>query len=139
MKKFFLFSFLPTNPDLGLLVLRITCGALMLVLHGWPKLTKFSSMFDSFPDPLGIGHRLSYVLATGGEVIGSICVILGLFTRLGALWVGTVMGVAFFVAHDAALTGQRSGELALVYLAIFTLLVLSGGGRYSFDSEMGAK
>ena len=49
------------------------------------------------------------------------------------------MGVAFFVAHQAVLTGARSGELALVYLLVFVLLFVGGGGRYSFDSEMGAK
>ena len=139
MKKFFLLSFLPTNVDLGLLVLRVASGGLMLVLHGWPKLTKFSSMFDSFPDPIGLGNRASYLLATGGEVIGSALVMLGLFTRFAALWLAVILGVAFFVAHQAVLTGARSGELALVYLLVFVLLFVGGGGRYSFDSEMGAK
>lgn len=139
MKKFFLVSFLPTNVDLGLLVLRLVFGGSLLALHGWGKLIKFSSMFDNFPDPIGIGNRASYLLATGGEVLGALFVVLGLFTRFGALWAGSVMAVAFFVAHGMKLSGQGSGELAMLFLAGFLTLFITGGGRYSFDAQLGAK
>ena len=139
MKKFFLFSFLPTHVDFALLVLRLVLGGSMLALHGWGKLTKFSSMFNSFPDPLGLGSRASYVLATGGECLGALFVALGLFARLGALWAGSVMGVAFFLVHDAKLMGPGNGETALVYLAGFLTILIAGAGRFSFDARMGGK
>jgi putative oxidoreductase len=139
MKKFFLLSFVPTNIDLGLLLLRLGTGGLLALLHGWGKVTGFSKMFDTFPDPLGIGARASYLLATGGEFIGGIMVALGLFARFGALWAGSVMGVAFFVVHKGALTGPQSGELGLLYLAGFLAILFTGAGRFSFDAKLGGK
>jgi putative oxidoreductase len=142
MKKFFTFSFLPTSVDLGLLLLRVMFGGLMLTLHGWQKLMGYSKMFDTFPAPLsqfGIGHQLSYVLVTGGEVLGSFLIVLGLATRFCALWLAIIMGVAFFMAHGGALSGPRSGEMALLFLTGFFVLLISGPGRFSIDAKMGAK
>ncbi len=139
MKKFFLLSFLPTHVDFALLVLRLTLGLLMFLLHGWGKLTKFGSMFNTFADPLGIGSRVSYVLAAGGESVGALMVAFGLFTRFGAVWLGTVMTIAFSMAHGAKLIGQGNGELPLVYLFGLVTILIAGPGRFSFDAKMGAK
>ena len=138
MKKFFLLSFVPTSVDFGLLVLRVLLGASMLWLHGWGKVKGFSSMFHRFSDPFGLGPEVSYVLAAGGEFFAAGLVVLGLFTRFAAFWTACVMGVAFFMVHDAALSGPRSGEMALLYLIGFASLVITGAGRYSFDARMGA-
>lgn len=137
MKKFFQLSFLPTHVDLGLLVLRLTFGGSMVLLHGWGKIAKFETLFDTFPDPIGLGSRASYVLAAGGEFLGASLIVLGLFTRFAALWVGVVMAIAFFVAHGAVLSGPRSGEMALLYLGAFLVLLTCGGGRYSLDARIG--
>lgn len=139
MKKFFQLSFLPTHVDLGLLVLRLIFGSLIALLHGWGKVTKASSMFDTFPDPIGLGSRVSYVLAAGGEFLGGLLIVLGLFTRFAALWVGIVMAVAFFFAHGAALSGPQSGEMPLLYFVGFLVLLITGPGRYSFDGKMGGR
>ncbi len=139
MKKFFHLSFIPTSTDLALLVLRLGLGGSMLLLHGWAKGSKFSSMFDTFPDPLGIGNKASYLLATGGEIVGSLLLLLGLFTRFAALWLAIVMGVAFTMAHNMVLRGPGSGELALIFLVGFVTLFLAGAGRFSLDAKTGAR
>ena len=77
-------------------------------------------------------------LAIVGEVLGSVFVILGLFTRLGALLAGCTMAVAFFIAHDGRLTGTMSGEMAFIYLATFATLFIGGGGRFALDMRIGA-
>lgn len=41
------------------------------------------------------------------------------------------MAVAFFDIHDAMFP---EGELALIYLIMFTVLFITGPGRYSLDS-----
>lgn len=139
MKKFFSLSFIPTSVDFGLLVLRLGSGGLLAFLHGWGKVTGFSKMFDTFPDPIGIGSRASFLLAAGGEFIGGILVALGLFARFGALWAGSVMAVAFFVVHKGALTGPQNGELGLLYLVAFLVILCTGAGRFSIDAKMGVK
>lgn len=137
MKKFFLLSFLPTHVDFALLVLRLGLGLSMFLLHGWGKLTRADSMFNTFADPLGIGSRASYVLAAGGESVGALMVALGLFARFGAVWLGVVMGVAFFMAHGGKLVGQGNGELPMIYLIGLVTLLIAGPGRFSFDAKMG--
>src|SRR5688572_25750229 len=106
MKKlgsFLRLDFLPRNVDLALLLLRVWIGASMLLLHGWGKLATFQKTSKGFPDPLGVGSQVSAGLAVFGEVVCSVLLILGFFTRLGALGGAITMGVAFFIAHNMKL------------------------------------
>ena len=67
--------------SLGLLLLRVSVGSMMLLGHGWGKLTSFAERSSSFPDPLDIGSSLSMALATGAEAFCALAVILGFATR----------------------------------------------------------
>jgi putative oxidoreductase len=128
--------FIPMSADLGLLLLRLWVGVAMLALHGWPKLAAFGEKAGGFMDPFGLGPQLTYTLAVIGEVGGSVLLILGLFTRLGAVLGMATMAVAFFIAHEGKLTGAGSGELAFVYLGAYAALFLLGGGRYAVDMKL---
>jgi putative oxidoreductase len=136
--KFLQLRFVPTSIDLALLVLRIWVGASMLLLHGWPKFMTFAEKAPGFVDPFGIGSQASYALAVLGEVGGSAMLILGLFTRLGAVMGAVTMSVAFFIVHGAKLSGEGSGETAFIYLAAYVTLFLAGGGRYAIDMKLAA-
>ena len=137
--KFFQFGFLPQSSDLGLLVLRLWLGGTLLIIHGWQKLDNFSKMAPKFDDPLHIGPKYSLILAIFAEVVCSILLVLGLFTRFAALSCIILLAVAFFMVHHAALSGAKSGELAFVYLAGFVALFLAGGGRFSVDAGLSGK
>jgi len=131
-------EFLPTSVDLGLLFLRLWLGASLLILHGWGKLIDYKKLSSGFPDPLKIGHQPSLTLALVGEVLCSILLILGLFTRFAALGSAITMTVAFFLVHQMALKGPRSGELAFIYLAGFVTIILAGPGRFALDGKTSA-
>lgn len=118
--------------SLALLVLRVTAGGMMLFGHGWTKLTHFTEVLSTFPDPLGIGPGLSLVLAVFAEVFCAAAVVAGLFTRFAAVPLVITMGVAAFVVH--ANDPWASKELALLYGLVCTTLVISGGGEYSLDA-----
>ena len=122
--------------SIGLLVLRLLLGVTIFLNHGWGKLTQFGSLSATFPDPLGIGHTPSLVLAIFAEVICGMLLAVGLVTRLAALNLVVMMSVAFFLVHGAILTGPKSGELALIHLAGFSALLFSGGGRFSLDAKL---
>jgi putative oxidoreductase len=139
MKKVLALSFVPTSLDLGLLLLRLWFGLSLLILHGWPKLMGFSQMAGSFPDPLGVGSRVSLILALIGEVLCSVLLVLGLFTRAAALGGAITMGVAFAMVHQLTLRGENSGELAYAYLGVFLALFLAGAGRFSMDGSNSVK
>jgi putative oxidoreductase len=129
-------DFVPASTDVGLLVLRLWLGLSLLLLHGWTKLSTFQQMAGKFPDPLKIGHQNSLILAILGEVVCSILIVLGLFTRFGALGSAITMAVAFFLVHNHSLKmGPGSGELAYVYLGGFVVLFLTGPGKFSVDAK----
>lgn len=137
--KFLHLNFLPRSADLALLLVRVWFGASLLLLHGWAKLTNFSSMASQFADPFGIGKTPSLALAVAGEVVCSTLLILGLFTRVAALGAASAMATAFWFAHGGKLTGAGNGEMAFLFLGAFLALFLAGAGKYSVDASMGAK
>lgn len=135
MKSFFTLSFVPTSQDVALLFWRIAFGGLLFAQHGWGKIMNASGMMKSFPDPLGMGHGLSFGFAAGAEALGALCLVVGLCTRWAALGVAFTMAVAFLAVHDGDL---KQGEMAVLYFAGVFPLLLAGGGRLSFDAKLGS-
>ena len=123
--------------DIWLLIFRVSAGAFMIT-HGLPKLNRLlTGGAADFPDPLGVGGVLSNILAVSGEVLFPALVILGLMTRLSAIPVIITMAVAAFVVHGSD-PFQRK-EMALLYLVVFTTILVFGAGKYSFDNFLGKK
>ena len=110
-----------------LLAARVVFG-LLLMSHGIAKLQNFEALSATFPDPLGVGSRVSLVLAVFGEVVCAAGCVAGLFYRLALI----PMGVAFFAVHGGDPFAAR--ELALVYLVVFVLMYAAGPGRYAADT-----
>ena len=120
------------NVDFGILMLRVTVAGFMLT-HGYPKLvTLFSGEPGSFASVMGMGPELSLLLAVLAEFLCSVFVFFGLFTRLAAIPLVITMAVAAFHVH--ADDPFATKEKALLFLAVFTFLLITGGGRYSIDS-----
>jgi putative oxidoreductase len=137
--KFLHLNFVPRSADAGLLLLRLWFGGSLLLLHGWLKLTGFSSFAHQFIDPFGIGKPATLSLAIFGEVICATLVVLGLFTRVASLGCAITMAVAFWFAHGAKLSGPTSGEMAFLFGGAFLALFAAGAGAFSLDAKMGAK
>lgn len=116
------------NYQTGLLVLRVGLSGLMLT-HGIPKLLKMLEGNFDFPNPLGIGEGLTFILAVVAEVLCPILIILGLKTRLATIPIIITMGVAAFIVHAADPIGTM--EKALLYLVGFIAIALMGGGKYT--------
>jgi putative oxidoreductase len=125
--------------DIALLFLRLWLGLTMLFNHGLGKLTDFSAKAPDFPTVFGIGGTASLGLAVFAEVFCSALLVFGLVTRFAALNLCITMLVAFAKVHNLALSGERSGELAFIYLAGFFALLIAGPGRYSSDAFLFSK
>ena len=67
------------------------------------------------------------------ELIGGLLVMIGLFTRVGAFFIGCVMLTAVVGVHANAFFGARGMEYALTLLLIAIALLISGGGALSLD------
>lgn len=119
--------------DSAILFMRIFIGAMMLT-HGIGKLQNYNAIVNSFPDPLGIGGPVSFAIITFVEVGCSVLIIMGLFTRLATLPLIFGMFVATFIAFPDK--SFAAGELSFVYMGIYIMLLISGGGRYAIDAFM---
>ena len=117
--------------SLGLLILRASFGASMLIAHGYPKFTKFQELSESFSDPLGMGSKWSLISALGAEMGCAALLVLGLATRVVSIPLAFTMGVALLVIHGDDPWEKK--ELAAAYFAVFTALVFTGGGVFSLD------
>lgn len=114
-----------------LLAARVVFG-LLLMSHGIAKLQNFEALSATFPDPLGVGSRVSLVLAVFGEVVCAAGCVAGLLYRLALIPMVFTMCVAFFAVHGGDSFAAR--ELALVYLVVFVLMYAAGPGRYAADT-----
>jgi len=128
--------------DFGLLALRVTFGA-YIALHGWDKV--YSNGHFGLPEQMVSGvaalgfpaPTLFAWVSALTEFLGGILLALGLLTRPAALGLVINMCVAAFVAHRKdpwyAPMNPPSKEAALLYLAPFLALLLTGAGRFSID------
>jgi putative oxidoreductase len=122
--------------SLALMILRVWLGLTLLLNHGIAKLNAFDSMAPGFADPFKIGHSASFTLVVFAEVVAASLIAAGVVTRFAALVLTINMGMAFFYAHQGALSGGHSGELAFIYLAGFVTLLFAGPGRISLDKRL---
>ena len=83
------------------------------------------------------------MMIVGGviEIVGSILLILGLFTRPAAFVLSGQMAFAYFFMHVAGKGNllfpiANGGELALLYSVIFLYFVFSGAGALSLDNRL---
>lgn len=115
----------------ALLVLRVGAGTLILVKHGFDKLTHFAQLAPKFSDPFHIGSTTSLALVVFAEFFCAAFVVIGLFTRLACIPLVIAMGVALFSAMGGDFFGK--GEAAGLYLVIFFVLLVAGPGKASLD------
>jgi len=112
-------------------VLRIMAGLLFLQ-HGTAKHLKFPAV------PMFAKMETVSLLGAAGaiEIVGSLLLILGLFTRSTAFVLSGLMAVAYFMAH--ATRGfypiLNGGELAILYCFVFLYIAAAGPGPWSYDA-----
>ena len=142
-KQYVMKSYLKTDETntryihLVILVVRVSVALLMLT-HGYPKLTKLLAGGDiQFADPIGLGQGLSFVLVVFAEFFCSILIGLGLATRLAAIPSIINMSVVVFVVFASAPIAKK--ELAILYLLIYLILLVVGSGKFSVDYLLSSK
>lgn len=115
----------------ALAVLRIVT-AYLFIQHG-------TSKFFGVPQPMSGDLELLSISGLAGalELVGSVLLALGLFTRPTAFVLCGFMAVAYFMAHASEghvlLPMLNGGELAVLYCFVFLYFVFAGPGAWSVD------
>ncbi|MCE7066385.1 DoxX family protein [Dyadobacter sp. CY326] len=133
LKKFLKPIKLPASGDWGVLILRVGFSLLMIT-HGYAKLSRLLSGDHSFADPIGIGEELSLYLTIFAEFGCSILLVLGLFSRAALVPLIFTMAVVLLVVHAEDPFDKK--EHALSFLIVYVTLFLTGPGRFSVDSGL---
>jgi putative oxidoreductase len=113
----------------ALAVLRIVT-ALLFMEHGTQKLFNFP--------PWQYGEMTTLFIVAGViELIGSVFILLGLFTRPVAFLLSGEMAIAYFMEHlpVSFFPALNEGDGAVLFCFIFLYLVFAGGGAWSLDSR----
>jgi putative oxidoreductase len=110
---------------------------------GWFGGYGFSGTMGFFTGALHVPALFAF-LAVAAEFAGAIALIFGLFTRLAAFGIGTVMLVAVAMIHGQYgffmnWSGQLQGEgfeYHLLALGVALVLVIRGGGKWAADTAI---
>jgi len=125
------------DADAAALLLRLVVGPLM-AYHGWTKLGAGFGRFDQLVQGLGVpapGVVARAVVVI--ELVGGLCLLAGLLTRVWALLLAAQMvSIVFVVKWDNGLVGVpgKSGfELDLLIAVCAATLFLIGPGLFALD------
>ncbi|HZY32302.1 MAG TPA: DoxX family protein [Rhodanobacter sp.] len=126
--------------DLGKLVLRVVLGVLIL-FHGVSKLIHGPGYIMGVVTGAGLPSFLAYG-AYVGEVVAPLLLLLGYWTRVGALVIVINMLVAVGLVHMSQLamlndTGGWALELQGMFFGTALAIMLLGAGRYSLGGNSG--
>lgn len=125
----------------ALLAIRVVMGP-MLAYHGWKKIDGGVEKFVATVDRYGFPFPELLARATIAiELVGGICLALGLLTRVwGALATTQFLLIVAKVKWDVGVfsAGGRSGfEIDLMYAVTAAALLLAGPGLLALDHLLG--
>ncbi|HVH40247.1 MAG TPA: DoxX family protein [Polyangiaceae bacterium] len=128
--------FVPTAHAL----LRIVAGAAFFS-HGAQKLLGWFGGVG--PDGGTVELMSRFGVAGVIELVGGICIMIGLFTRLAAFIASGEMAVAYFWMHAGSSGSiwwwENRGETVMLFSFIFLLLAAWGAGPWSVDGAMAGR
>ena len=123
--------------NVGLLLLRVFSGYLILVNHGFGKITAGPSRWEKLGgamESFGIDFFPTFwgFMASFSESFCGLFLVLGIFTIPASFLLSVTM---FMAAYGHVVTGKGSPELAFVYGAMFLAVMIMGPGKYSLDRK----
>ena len=114
-------------------LLRIV-AAFLFMAHGTQKL--FAWPIDEPRDPAQLLSLMG--LAGGIELVGGLCITLGVLTSYAAFIASGEMAMAYFTAHAPRSFWplENKGELAVLYCFLFLYMAARGSGIWSLERRL---
>ena len=123
--------------NVGLLVMRVGFGLMIAIAHGWPMMMggmrewmeKGAAMAN-----LGIQFSPAFwgFMAAFSELVGGLCIMLGIFVRPMSGLIAFTMFVAA-ISHFSRGEGASGAALAIQFGGVAIGLALIGSGEYSIS------
>lgn len=112
--------------DVFYFVFRVLVG-FMFFTHGIQKFGAFGGQVNAISSLMGVAGVI--------EIFVGLAIAFGFFTRLAALGGALEMLVAYFMAHSSQgfIPLLNKGELAVMYFAVFLVLMIYGAKRGSLE------
>ena len=130
---------LQTSNDGKMVFVRMIAGV-VFVSEGIQKYLVVSLLGPSYFQDIGFGHPMFWSYFTGSfEIVCGLLVVAGLFTRIAAVPLLTIMITAYFTAKLPVLLDKGFLSFAQVYRVDYALTILIimllvyGAGRWSVD------
>jgi putative oxidoreductase len=140
-----------TNDSAAPLLARLTLGLIMFPhgaqkALGWFGGYGFNGTMGFFTGTMHIPAVFAF-LAIAAEFLGSLALLAGLFSRVAALGIASVMTVAILTTHAANgffmnWFGNQKGEgfeYHLLALGLALIVIICGGGKASLDALISQK
>lgn len=125
--------------DYLLLFTRVAIATLMISVHAAGKIQLLlTGQADTFPSVFGLPPVFCLYLALSAELIGSVLILVGLWTRVAVFLPGVIMLVVIFIVLAKVPFAEKE-ELAMHYLLAYAVLFVLGSGRYSIDHWLRAR
>lgn len=132
-------EFLAPYSEWGWPLVRLVMGV-QLAAHGFRKATGGIKDFIPWLDSLGVpAPKVAAYCAMLAELVGGLCIAVGLFTRPAGVAAAFTMAVAIALAHleDAKQFGKPEAgpfEYPMLIFAVAVAAALAGGGPVSLDA-----
>lgn len=117
--------------DKAALFLRLFIGAILFT-QAITKSQQYPFLEGEYPSIMGLSAAQVVSIVGLLELVAGVMLTVGFLTRVCAGIMAVVMlGAAFFFFPHQTFD---QAELKVVYAGIYITLIISGGGRYSFDT-----
>lgn len=139
IKRMFLYSAGLTFTNMARLFMRLFTGVMFMSI-GIRQISHFNEIAPDFYSAFGMGSETSLLVLILIEVICSMLIILGLFTRFAVIPPMVSMIVAEFAMIEYYITlglpsvvSMQMGYLPIMFIGIFIFMLLAGPGKISLD------
>lgn len=144
-------TIMKTTDSVALLFIRVALGAVMFPhgaqkVLGWFGGAGFSGTIEMFRTNAGFPAAL-VILLMAIELLGSMGLIAGFFTRVSALGIGGAMAICALMNHVQNgffmnWMGDKQGEgfeFHILVVGISLALLIKGGGMFSLDRMLAGR
>ena len=127
------------NFDLGILFARLGLG-ICLFMHGFAKILHGIDGVKGILAKAGLPEIMAYGSYVG-EVIAPIMIILGIFSRIGALLVICTSLTIMYAYHglrnllELTNVGGFKAEILYLYIALSLCIIFNGSGKYAIRKD----